>query len=235
MNLTWPSSKCKRTIVWRSSRGSGGMVANAQRRRTTEPKVCLFTSALVWLVFQSSHSRFFHPVVPRSGHGEHRRYLRGAGVRPAGGYLHGSAGVCLDVKADTRKWGERGLSDLHLLCLPLPSLVPSPSQRCEASQLPALTESATGVFFFLPRVPADTQPPSIRPMRHNQHKAKDIPHLCLTHGTCVHGLVSFYSTRSCIDMNITLNIEHYIVYSCSWILLVNTCLQGAFNKILLIK
>lgn len=51
----------------------------------------------------SSHSHFFHPVVSRSGHGEHRRYLRGAGVWPAGGYLHGSAGVCLDVKADTWK------------------------------------------------------------------------------------------------------------------------------------
>ncbi len=41
MSLTWPSSKCRRTIVWRSSRGSGGMAASVQRRRTTVPKVCL--------------------------------------------------------------------------------------------------------------------------------------------------------------------------------------------------
>lgn len=39
----------------------------------------------------------------RFGYGEYRRHLRGVGVWPAGGYLHGSAGVCLDVKADTRK------------------------------------------------------------------------------------------------------------------------------------
>lgn len=44
-----------------------------------------------------------YPVVSRPGHGEHRRYLRGARVRPAGGYLHGSAGVCLDVKAGAGK------------------------------------------------------------------------------------------------------------------------------------
>lgn len=41
MSLTWPSSKCRRTIVWRSSKGSGGMVASVQRRRTTVLKVCL--------------------------------------------------------------------------------------------------------------------------------------------------------------------------------------------------
>lgn len=142
MSLTWPSSKCRRTIVWRSSRGSGGMVANVQRRRTTVPKVSLFFSSTLFLVYLlflqlqiplpviSLSLLSSYPVVSRSGHGEHRRYLRSAGVWPAGGYLHRGVGVCLDVKADTRKWGERGLSNLHLLCLPLPSLAPSPSRSC---------------------------------------------------------------------------------------------------------
>lgn len=80
----------------------------------------------------------------RSGDGKHRRDLRSAGLRPAGGDLHGSAGVCLDVKADTRKRGETELSNLHLLCLSVPSLAPSPSPSCEASQLPTLTGSAAG-------------------------------------------------------------------------------------------
>lgn len=42
------------------------------------------------------------PLVSRPGDGEHRRYLCGAGVWPAGGHLHGRAGVCVDVEADTR-------------------------------------------------------------------------------------------------------------------------------------
>lgn len=45
MSLTWPSSKYRKTIVWKSSRGSGGTVASVQKRRTTVPKVCL------WLMF----------------------------------------------------------------------------------------------------------------------------------------------------------------------------------------
>lgn len=58
MSLTSPSSKCRRTIVWRSSSGSGGMVASVQKKRTTVPKVylrliliCLFfcpTSLCLW-------------------------------------------------------------------------------------------------------------------------------------------------------------------------------------------
>lgn len=72
-----------------------------------------------------------YPIVfSRSGDGEHWRDLRGAGVRPAGCYLHGGPGVCLDVKADAGKRGERGLSNLHLLCLPLTSLAPSPPCSC---------------------------------------------------------------------------------------------------------
>lgn len=143
MSLTSPSSNCRRTIVWRSSRGSGGMEASAQKRRTTVPKVCLW---LILVSFASSTLSAPHFLLPpvrlRSGYGEHRRHLRGAGVRPAGGYLHGSAGVCLDVEACARKWGERGLSNLHLLCLPLPSLAPSPSWSCSVfPQCTALTGS----------------------------------------------------------------------------------------------
>ena len=93
----------------------------------------------------------------RSGNGEHRGHLRGAGVWPAGGYLHGSAGVCLDVKADARKWGERGLSNLLLLSLPLPCLVtthtPPPHPLLTSwwtfKQCTALTGSVAGVSFFL--------------------------------------------------------------------------------------
>lgn len=79
------------------------------------PKVSLFFSSalfLVYLLFLQLQIRLpvislsllpSYPVVSRSGDGEHRRYLRGAGVWPAGGYLHGGFGVCVDVKADTRK------------------------------------------------------------------------------------------------------------------------------------
>lgn len=118
----------------------------------------------------------------RSGNGEHRWHLRGAGLWPAGGDLHGRAGVCLDVEAGARKRGERGLSNLHLLCLPLPSPVPPPSWSCQASQLPAaLTARLSGFsffsfssssfssffFFFVPLHSA---------FENNQHKNKAIPH-----------------------------------------------------------
>ena len=88
-----------------------------------------------------------HLALSRSGDGKHWRDLRGAGVRPAGGNLHGSAGVCLDVKADTGKRGETEPPHLHLLCLPVPPLAPaspSPPPGCKASQLPTLTASAAG-------------------------------------------------------------------------------------------
>lgn len=107
------------------------------------------------------------PVLRRPGHGEHRGHLRGAGVRPAGGHPHGRAGVCLDVEADAGKRGETGLSNLHLLCLSVPTLAPAPSWSCEAAQLLALTGEAT-------------LPPSVKPERNNQHKAKDVPHIYLS-------------------------------------------------------
>lgn len=117
----------------------------------------------------------------RSGHGEHWRHLCGPRVRPAGGHLHGSVGVCLDVKADARKRGERGLSNLHLLCLPLPSLAPFPPRGCTAPQLPALRGSAAGHFLPLgsSRLPDPFCP------RHNQHKSKEIPQFYLTRTTCI--------------------------------------------------
>lgn len=60
--------------------------------------------AFIPLQFPSSGSHLSpYAAVSRSGDGEHRRDLRGAGVWPAGGYLHGRAGVCLDVKAGPRK------------------------------------------------------------------------------------------------------------------------------------
>lgn len=75
------------------------------------PKVCLrliLISFFFGFIFAFSvalpiTSLTPHLAVCRSGHGEHRRDLRGAGVRPAGGYLHGGAGVCLDVKAGAGK------------------------------------------------------------------------------------------------------------------------------------
>lgn len=147
MSLTWPSSNCRRTIVWRSSRESGGMVASVQRKRTTVPKVCLWLLLLLrlvlFLIFLQTSLTSPTPscCLSRVGYGEHWWHFRGVGVWPAGGYLHGSAGVCLDVKAGTRKWGERGLSNVHLLCLPLPSLAPSHSRSCQAlPQGTALTE-----------------------------------------------------------------------------------------------
>lgn len=169
MSSTWPSWKCRKTIVWRSSRGSGGMVASVQRKRTTAPKVCrrlILISQFFSSPFSLSGSDFgriflflcrsvslnlltsisVSCLFPRPGHGEHRWYLRGAGVWPAGGYLHGSTGVCVDVKTDTRKWGERGLSNLHLLCLPLLPLAPPPPGSRQASQpFTALTGSVRGV------------------------------------------------------------------------------------------
>ena len=73
---------------------------------------------------------------PRTRHGKHRRYLRGAGVRSPGGHLHGGAGVYVVSAADARNRGERGLFYLHLLCLPLPALMrssPRPSSTPEAA------------------------------------------------------------------------------------------------------
>ena len=55
----------------------------------------------------------------RVGHGEHWRHLRGAGLRSAGGHLHGGAGVHVDDEADARDGGEGGLSDMPLLSLSL--------------------------------------------------------------------------------------------------------------------
>lgn len=166
MSLTWPSSKCRRTIVWRSSRGSGGTAANVPRKRTTGPQVWFFL-----LQSHPSSSSCFHTIspplfLPRPGHGEHRRHLCGAGVRPASGHLNGGAGVCMDVEAEPWKRGEPDPSNLHLLCLSVPSLAPAPSRSYQAFQLPALTGEAT-------------LPPSVKPERNNQHKAKDVPHIYL--------------------------------------------------------
>lgn len=97
------------------------------------------------------------PSTARSGHGEHRRHLRGPGVWPPGGHLHGSAGVCLDVEADPGERGERGLPNLHLLCLPLPSVAPRPPRGHQAPRFPALRRRC-GLASFSPR--------------HHQHKLK---------------------------------------------------------------
>lgn len=140
-----------------------------------------------------------HAFFPRPGHGEHWRYLCGAGVRLAGGHFNGSAGVCLDVEADPRKWGETGLSNLYLLCLSVPSLAPTPSWSYEAFQLPALTGEAT-------------VPPSVKPERNNQHKAKDVPHIYLR--VHIH-IFSIYSNRNCIN-NTHSVVSLNVVYS-KWI------------------
>lgn len=92
--------------------------------------VCFIFFNKCLLCISPSQSNISYPCLSRFGYGEHWRHFRGVGVWPAGGYLHGSAGVCLDVKADTRKWGERGVSNLHLLCLPLLSLASSLSWSC---------------------------------------------------------------------------------------------------------
>lgn len=149
-----------------------------------------------------------HPFFPRLGHGEHRRHLCGAGVWPAGGHFNGGAGVCVDVEADPRKWGETGLSNLHLLCLSVPSLAPAPSWSYEAFQLPALTGEAT-------------LPPSVKPERNNQHKAKDVPHIYLR--VHIH-IFSIYSNRNC------LNNTHNVVSINVILFKVNRFLLGASNK-----
>lgn len=108
------------------------------------------------------------PSTTRSGHGEHRRHLRGPGVWPSGGHLHGGAGVCLDVEADARKRGERGLPNLRLLCLPLPSVAPGPPRGRKAPPFPALRRTCRLVSFC---------------PRHHQHKLKGntsvLPHSCV--------------------------------------------------------
>lgn len=114
------------------------------------------------------------PFTTRSGHGEHWRHLRGPGVWPPGGHLHGGAGVCLDVAADAGERGERGLPNLYLLCLALPSMAPRSPRGRQAPPFSALRRRCGMASFCA---------------RHHQHKLKAntsvLPHARPAHALSV--------------------------------------------------
>lgn len=112
-------------------------------QRYSAPWWHIASGAHCHLLMVRSLSKRPTPVPPhRTGHGEHRGDLCGAGLWPAGGHLHSSAGVRLDASPLTRDRGERCLCHLHLLCVPLPALMP-PSPPPHPQKRPAEPQTRT--------------------------------------------------------------------------------------------